>query len=176
MVLDMKKNKTYNMVLTGLFAALCCVATFIHIPAFATNGYVNLGDCFVIVSGLTLGPLWGAAAGGIGSVITDLLLGYVQYAPATLIIKALMAFFSALIYRTVIKALHADSMKIKTLAKIISAVFAEIIMVTGYLLFEGFCLGYGWGAAASMPGNLLQAAAGIVISVPACSAVERIKF
>lgn len=172
----MKRNKTYNMVLTGLFAALCCVATFIHIPAFATNGYVNLGDCFVIISGFILGPLWGAAAGGIGSMLTDLFLGYVQYAPATLIIKALMAFAAALIYRAVIKAAHGDGVKTKTLAKIAAAVCAEVIMVIGYLLVEGLFLGYGRGAIASMPGNLLQAAAGIIIAVALGSAVERIKF
>ena len=170
----MERNKTYKIVLTGLFAALCCIATFIHIPAFATNGYVNLGDCFVIVSGLILGPLWGAAAGGIGSMLTDLFLGYAQYAPATFIIKAVMAFAAAVIYNSLTKSLFADKKKIA--AKIIAAVCAEIIMVAGYFVFEAFVLHYGWGALASMPGNAVQAAAGIIITAPVCSVIERIKY
>lgn len=55
------------------------------------NGFVNLGDCFVLLSGWLLGPWWGGAAGGIGSMLADLLLGYGHYAPGTLIIKGLMA-------------------------------------------------------------------------------------
>lgn len=170
----MSKSKTYKIVITGLFAALCCIATYIYIPALAANGYVNLGDCFVITSGLILGPVWGAAAAGIGSALTDMLLGYVQYAPATLIVKALMAFAAAVIYRSFVKSVFGGKKKIA--AKIITAVCAEIIMVLGYLLFEAFVLGFGWGAMASMPGNVLQAAAGIIISVPISSAMERIKY
>lgn len=169
----MKNNKTYKIVLAGLFAALCCIATFIHIPTFATLGYVNLGDCFVIASGLLLGPVWGAAAGGIGSMLTDLILGYASYAPGTLIIKAAMAFAAAVLYRSLIKNIFAEK---KVAAKIIAAVCAEVIMVCGYLLYEAFPLGYGYAALGSIVGNLLQAAAGIIASVPVTGLIERTKL
>ena len=43
-------------------AALVYVATsIIQIPS-PVNGYVNLGDCFVLLSGWLLGPWYGAAA------------------------------------------------------------------------------------------------------------------
>lgn len=41
----------------------------------------------VYTSGLLFGPVTGAVAGGLGSMISDLLLQYPQYAPGTLIIK-----------------------------------------------------------------------------------------
>ena len=88
----MKKNdSTRKMVLAALFAALTFVATLIHIhvPGMQT-GYVNLGDCLVIISSLLLGPVYGAVAGGIGSALTDLVHGYVIYVPATFVIKTVM--------------------------------------------------------------------------------------
>jgi len=42
----------------------------------------------VFTTALLLGPFVGAFAGGVGSMLADLFLGYWYYAPATLIIKA----------------------------------------------------------------------------------------
>jgi len=42
----------------------------------------------VYTTALLFGPLVGAFAGGVGSMLADLFLGYSHYAPATLVIKA----------------------------------------------------------------------------------------
>lgn len=60
---------------------------------------MNLGDCFVLLSGWLLGPWYGAAAAGIGSMLVDLLSGCGHYVPGTLIIKGLDALVAALIFR-----------------------------------------------------------------------------
>ncbi|MBO5104667.1 MAG: ECF transporter S component, partial [Ruminococcus sp.] len=85
-------EKVHLLTLTGVLTALTTVATIvIQIPT-PTKGYVNLGDVFVNISAWVLGGMYGAAAGGIGSALADIITGYAFYAPATLIIKALMAF------------------------------------------------------------------------------------
>ena len=117
------------------------------------NGFVNLGDCFVLLSGWLLGPWWGAAAGGIGSMLADLLLGYGHYAPGTLVIKGLMALVGALVFKALGK---------KSAAALVSGVVSEVIMVVGYFGYAGLLLGKGIGAAASIPGNLVQGAVGLV--------------
>lgn len=156
----MKDKKSRTLVLAGLFAALCCVGTFISLPMPVTNGYVNLGDPFVLSAGFVLGPLWGALAGGIGSMLTDLLLGYTVYAPATLIIKGLVAFLAAVIFEALQK-----KPSVKPLASaVIAAIPAEIVMVLGYFLYEAFILGYGLAAAGSILGNCGQGLCGIVIA------------
>ncbi|MBO5489614.1 MAG: ECF transporter S component, partial [Eubacterium sp.] len=77
-----------KIALTALFAALTCVATMvIRIPVPATGGYLNLGDGFVILCGILLGPAYGFLAAGIGSGLADLLAGYTQYVPGTFLIK-----------------------------------------------------------------------------------------
>lgn len=149
----MSDKKIRKLVVSALMAALTYVATMvIQIPS-PMNGYVNLGDCFVLLSGWLLGPWWGAAAGGIGSMLADLLLGYGHYAPGTLIIKGVMALAAALIF----KAFRKNGA-----GALVSGVVAEIIMVAGYFGYAGLLLGKGIGAAASIPGNLVQGAVGLV--------------
>ncbi|MEA5143264.1 MAG: ECF transporter S component [Oscillibacter sp.] len=153
----MSDQKTKKLVLAALLAALCCVATMvIQIPSPA-NGFVNLGDCFVLLAAWLLGPWYGAAAAGIGSMLADLLAGYAHYAPGTLVIKALMALVAALIFRKMTRK--------KTSAMVVSSFAAEFVMVGGYFLYAMLLLGKGIGAAASIPGNLVQGAAGMVASV-----------
>ena len=53
----MNDKKIRKLVLAALLAALVCVATMVvQIPS-PMQGYVNLGDCFVLLSGWLLGPL-----------------------------------------------------------------------------------------------------------------------
>ena len=149
----MSDKKIRTMVTAAVLAALACVATMVvQIPS-PMNGFVNLGDCFVLLSGWLLGPWWGAAAGGIGSMLADLLLGYGHYAPGTLVIKGLMALAAALLYKALGK---------NTAASLVSGLVGEVIMVAGYFGYAALLLGKGIGAAASIPGNLVQGAVGLV--------------
>ena len=59
-------EKTRKLVYAALFAALTCVMTMIvKIPVPATGGYVNLGDCVVLLAGWVLGPMYGGAAAAV---------------------------------------------------------------------------------------------------------------
>ena len=148
----MDDNKLRKLVLSALLAALCCVATMVvQIPS-PMQGYVNLGDCFVLLSGWMLGPWYGFAAGGIGSMLADVLLGYAHYAPGTLVIKGLMAMTAALILRR---------MNGSSTGRVLGGVAAELLMVAGYFGYASLLLGKGLAAAASIPGNLVQGAAGL---------------
>ena len=165
----MKHEKLQKMVLAALFAALTYVATnIIHIPTPATNGYINLGDCMVLLGAFLLGPVWGAAAGGIGSMLADVLLGYFSYAPGTLVIKGLMAVAAALIFRA------AREKTGLTVASVLGGIAAECIMVLGYFAYESTLLGYGLSAAASIPGNAVQGVAGLVLGTALCQILYHI--
>lgn len=154
----MKHDKLLKLVLAALFAALTCVATsLIHIPIPATNGYINLGDGMVLLSAFLLGPVYGAAAGGLGSMLADLLLGYASYAPGTLIIKAAMALCAALLF-------HGLREKTKA-ASLIAGIVGEAVMVLGYFAYESTLLSYGLAAAASIPANCLQGVGGLIVSL-----------
>ena len=162
----MKHDKLIKLVLAALFAALTCVATMlIHIPMPATNGYINLGDGMVLLGAFLLGPAYGFAAGGLGSMLADLLLGYASYAPGTFIIKGLTALVAALILR-------ALSGKFSGL--VAGSAVGEVVMVLVYFAYESLALGYGIAAAASIPGNAIQGAAGMVVGILAYKALHAV--
>ena len=163
----MNNNKTLKLVISALLAAMVCVATMvIKIPIPATGGYINIGDCMVIVSGIILGPLFGGLAAGIGSALADILSGYLTYAAATFIIKALMAAVVGFIVKEIGK---------KSLLRfILAGISAEAIMIVGYFVFEAALMGYGLGALSAVPGNAIQGAAGIIISVILIPILKRI--
>lgn len=163
----MNDRKTKKLVLSALMAALVYVSTsIIQIPSPATNGYVNLGDCFVLLSGWLLGPWYGAAAAGIGSMLVDLLSGYGHYVPGTLIIKGLDALAAALIFRALGRG--------KT-AMLVSGIVGETIMVLGYFAYASMILGKGLAAAASIPGNIVQGIAGIAIGLALAVLLQKAK-
>lgn len=150
----MSDKKIRKLVISAMMAALTYVATMvIQIPS-PMNGYVNLGDCFVLLCGWLLGPWYGGAAAGIGSMLTDLLSGYGHYAPGTFVIKGLDALVAALLFRTMGRT---------STAALVSGLVGEAIMVAGYFGYAALLLGKGLGAAASIPGNLVQAAMGLLI-------------
>ena len=146
-----------KIVLSGLFAAIIFVLTaFFPIPL--GHGYANAGDVFVVLSGIMLGPWAGLAASGAGSALADLYLGYSVYAPATLVIKGLMAVCAFYIFR----AVKANK---RTLLRTAPAYIAgELIMVSGYFLFETLFFGFAV-ALADAAGNLLQAAFGAGVGI-----------
>jgi len=88
----------------AIFSALVAAATMVfsvYVPA--TRGYFNVGEIMVYTSALLMGPVVGAFAGGVGSMIADIALGYTHYAPATLIIKGVEGFIVGYLSRRMIR-------------------------------------------------------------------------
>lgn len=169
----MTSSKTLRLVTAALFAALTCVATMvIQIPTPVTSGYIHLGDGFVILSGIFLGPLYGALAAGIGSMLADLLTGYMAYAPITFVIKALAALAAGFIFQELSKKQKSFSL----FPVLTGGIFAALIVAFGYFIAEAGVLGYGAAAAASIPHNLVQGAFGVVISAVLSHALVKVPF
>ncbi len=161
-----------NICFTAIFAALCCVCTFISVPL--PIGYFNLGDVFVLLSAWFLGPILGPVSAGVGTALADILMGFAVYAPATLIIKGLMALVAFWVYK-LMKPLFKKT-RLDFIPRAVSAIAGESIMVLGYFFFEAVILSYGMGAAASIFGNCLQAVAGTVGSVVLATAIYSSKL
>ena len=96
-VTNVGDKKILKLVIAAMFASLVCVATMVIKIPTPTNGYVNLGDCIVLLSGWLLGPVYGIAAAAIGSMLADLFAGYPVYAAATFVIKGTVALIAWLI-------------------------------------------------------------------------------
>jgi len=98
-------------------------------------------------------------AAGLGSALADLLSGFVIYAPATLIIKGLMALAAGAI-------LISSKKKNDLQAAILASIVAEVIMVAGYYAYELIIYGLA-GAIVDVIPNCIQgainAAAGTIL-------------
>lgn len=151
----MSHTKILRLVITGLLTALVCAATMVIKLPTPTNGYVNIGDALVLLSGWVLGPGYGFFAAGVGSALADLINGYGAYIAGTFLIKGAMAAVAAL-------AVKRGGTTVKL---IVCGLLAELLMIGGYFLYESMLLGYGFAAAASIPGNAVQGAVGLALGV-----------
>lgn len=151
-------SNTKKIVMAALMAALICVATMIIKIPSPLKGYLNLGDCVVLTAGWMLSPLYGFLAAGIGSALADMFSGYIIYAPATFAIKGCMALIACFGF----KYLHRKTGDMPS--RIISGIVAELMMILGYFVFEGFMYGFG-PSAVNIPANGVQGIAGLIIGI-----------
>ena len=158
------KTNTQKIVMASMLAALCCVATMIIKIPSPLKGYLNLGDCVVLLAGWLLPGGYGFLAAGLGSALADVFSGYVIYAPATFIIKGIMALIA--------HYLNKDG---KTSGRILGGALAEIEMVLGYFVFEGFMYGFA-PSLVNIPANGVQGIAGLVIGLILVKVLDKTKI
>lgn len=163
------KSTTQKIIIAAMFAALTCVSTMIIKIPSPLKGYLNLGDCIVLLCGWMLSPMYGFLAAGIGSAMADIFAGYVIYAPATFVIKGLMALIACYGFRIVSKSGH------NIIARLTSGITAEIIMILGYFMFEGILYGFV-PSAVNIPANAIQGVAGLVLGFVLIKMFEKNKI
>ncbi len=160
------KTRTQKIVMTSMLAALCCVATMIIKIPSPLKGYLNLGDSVVLLSGWLISPVYGFFAAAIGSALADIFSGYIIYAPATFVIKGLMAIIAFYSF----KLLSAKAPRL--VSRVICGAASEVIMILGYFVFEGFM--YGWGASlVNIAANVVQGIAGLILGVALIKVFEK---
>ncbi|HBZ52285.1 MAG TPA: ECF transporter S component [Eubacterium sp.] len=165
----MKKETTYKITLCALFSALCFVFTYaIKLPFPVTSGYIHIGDTFVILSGIILGPVYAFVSSAIGASLADLLSGYAIYIPVTFVTKGLMSLAAHYCFKLLSKIVKSIQVKV-----VISGIFTTAICTLGYLIFEYFM--YGNAAFANIIPNTIQGIMALVIAVILSPAIKRLK-
>jgi uncharacterized membrane protein len=172
---DGKFGVSVKLTLATIFAALVFVVTsqIPPIPIPATGGYFNLGETTIYVAALLFGPFVGGFSGGIGAMLSDIYLGYVHFAPGTLIIKgvegAIVGFLNIKLGKYVPNP---------TVRATISVVVGGLEMVAGYFLYENLLAilfpSLEIYAIAEVPLNIGQMLVGLIIAVPIMHAVLRV--
>ena len=162
-------SRTKRIVITALMAAMVCVATMIIKIPSPMKGYLNIGDCIVLLCGWLLAPGYGFVAAGLGSALADMFSGYITYAPATFLIKGSMALIAFACFKLINKRIG------KLPSQIIGAVLSEIVMVLGYYVFEGFMYGFV-PSAVNIPANAVQGAVGLILGIVLVKVFEKLKI
>ena len=137
------------------------------------GGYFNIGEAIIYFAAILFGPYVGAFAGGVGAGMADFFLGYTNYAPITLVVKALEGFVVGYAFRYLRKF---DSKPIKLRSKTVAILLGVPVMVLGYLIAEYYILGYGPAAYLEIPWNLIQCGGGLIIALPLINIIEKTKI
>ena len=163
-----KNNKVKQICVTGLMAALICVATaFIKIPTGINSGYLHFGDSMIYLAGCLLGP-WASLAAAIGGALADVISGAPQWAPATAIIKAINAVPFILVARN-------TNHKIVTKWTVIMTVVSGLWTIGGYLVAEGFMYSFPT-AITSVPFSCVQAVGSAIVFTVVGTILDKIKI
>lgn len=150
---------------TALFIAVVFLGVFI-IKFPGPFGYAHIGDSMIFLSVLMLGGKRGAAAGGLGAAIADIVSGYTIWAVPTFICKALMALLMGIMIKH-----RAFGLKGRSLW-IVSAAVSGIAQGICYVLF--WLLLFGRAAAiAAVPGLIFQTVSGIIIALAISEALQK---
>ncbi len=124
------KKTTRTLTYSALFTALVAIATMaIQFPLPVVGGYINVGDCVIFLSAIIFSPLVGLVAGGIGSMLADVLTSFAIWAPFTLVIKGVEGFLCGIFF--VLLKKHLNEKALKKLC-FIPMLLATIFMAIGY--------------------------------------------
>lgn len=147
-------NNPRTLATTGIMTALVMGMTLIQIATTPDGGYIHLGEIAMYFASFAFGPWVGAVAGGLGAGLADVVSGYPQWAPLTLVVHGLKCFIVGWIA-------YGD----KTPLRLgLAVLVGGLIMVTGFFLGSGLIpfLG-GWSLAVpSLLPNAVQAATGLL--------------
>jgi uncharacterized membrane protein len=162
---------TLKLALAAIFGALATAVTMsFAIPIPATSGYFNLGEAIVYTAALVFGPFVGGFTGGSIAIADILVPGAAQFAPGTLVIKALEGLIVGFLNRKLQK--HTSNL---SLSAAISVLVGGLEMVAGYFIYEQLFLGYSMAAAlVEVPFNIVQMIGGLTVAVPIMYVVLRV--
>jgi uncharacterized membrane protein len=167
---QLPESPALRIATVAVLTAVTAVFTYlVRIPIAPTRGYLNLGDVAVYFSAFSLGPLTALVSGGLGTALADLLAGYPQWIPISLLVHGLQGLLAALVAAVPLKAGKRWPLPP---AWLVAGGVGTLVMCAGY--FTAGAVMFGAGAAlVELPGNLLQNVVGLAAGIPLSLAVRK---
>lgn len=156
--------KAATIALAAIMIAVTAVFTLmIRVPIPATQGYFNFSSVAITFAGLAFGPWVGLAAGGLGTALADLVGGYGQWAPISLIAHGSAGLIIGFVGR-----------KRMLPAILLGCLLGTLSMVASYYVGAAAILVGDWNVPlVEVPINVFQGAVGAVVGIPLYYAVRR---
>jgi len=165
------RNKTFDLVITAMLAALAFVSTSINIKLpFGEGGLIHLGTVALFIASILFGPKIGALAGAIGMGLFDLSGEWAAWAPITIVARLLQGYIVGKIAWS--KGRNGNSVALNIVATIVSAP----VMIGAYYIGSAIMNGNWISPAASIPGDVIQNVVGIAIAIPLTSALKKTAY
>ncbi len=144
-----RKSKVLKLCITAMMAALVFAGSNldITIPAIVGFSRFHLGNVLCALSGILLGPWWGALAAGVGSALFDVFDPvHITEAPITFITKGIYGLVAGLIFFKVFK--RRSNYGTEIVSSLCAAVTYIVIYLAKTLFYNNMLLaGLSWTAA-----------------------------
>ncbi|MCL2294901.1 MAG: ECF transporter S component [Spirochaetes bacterium] len=153
-----------------LTAIVTIFTIVIRIPVAPTGGFLNLSDIAIFFTAFVFGPISALFAAGLGTAIANLIAGFGQYAPVSLVTRGLQGLLVGLVYNAFVKDgnYRINAFLVISLCFLVGA----SIMISGYFIAQIFMVGPG-AALVEVPLNFAQALAGILGGTALAAAVKK---
>lgn len=165
--------KTYDLIITSMLIALVFVATMllnIKLPISANGGLVHLGTGMLFIVSILFGPRKGAIAGAVGMGLFDLVAGWTLWAPITFLTRGLQGYIVGKIaWSNGRKGNHFGM-------NLVAILVSTPPMLAGYYIGEAMIFKSWIIPAASIPGDLVQTVIGLLVAIPACTALKKLPY
>jgi len=157
----------------AVMTAVTAVFTImIRVPIPATKGYFNFSDVAVYFTAFALGPFAGAIAGGLGSALADVISGFPQWAPISLLAHGLEGLVAGLIASLASRSPEASGRGRRVALAWVGGGLAGSVVMVGLYLAGGLLLA-GGAAVAEVPFNIVQTVVGAVLGSGLAVVVHR---
>lgn len=162
--------KTRRIILIGLFAAICFVGTYLHIPIDfgGSSTMIHLGTTAIFISAIFIGKDAGFA-GAIGCALFDALdPRFAVWVIPTFIIKGLTGYIVG--YISFMFKKQGNSM----LQNIIAFIVGGIVSLLGYYIVNWFVFVGFHVALLKMISSFITTAIGVIITIPIAAIIKPI--
>jgi len=152
-----------DIAIRASFTALVFIATAIipPIPIAATGGYFNFGETAIYITAFLFGSMTAGFAGGVGSAIADLYLGFGSFAPITFVVKGIEGLMVGYLGKEKGYA-----------TRVFALMIGGVVLMSGYFIAETYLFGMP-AALEELPFNFAQFLVGAILSLSVIATLER---
>lgn len=154
-----KRFSVRDIVIIGMLAGLCIIATSIKIP-YGAGAMVHLGTAAIYTSAILFGGKKAGLAAGIGSALFDIIMGLMTYTIWSFFIKGIAGF----IVGSIANSGEANGKSVVRNA--IACIAGALWTLAGYLVAWSVVQGGLNVAITNIPSSLISSSVGFVIALP----------
>jgi len=158
-------SKLRYLTIAALFAATITIFIVVfRVPMGIHGGMIHVGDAIIYLAAVMLPKPYALAAAAIGGGMANVVTGTLIWAPATIIIKPLIA------------ASFTSNGKMLCARNIVALFIGAAITIVGYYLYAVMVFGSWQAPLPDMLGNLVQSSASAGVFVLLAAAFERMNI
>ena len=166
------KNRVISICMTAAMAALVAVGSWlqIQIPSILGTSRFHLGNVMCALSGLLLGPWWGALGSGLGSALYDLLLDPARFTefPITFLTKGVYGLVAGAVFFHVFKG-RSNYVSEAVASALAAASYIAVYLAKSFfyngLLVKGLTAQAAWlGVLEKIPSSLFNGIVAVVFA------------